>query len=118
MQVRTLLLSIQALLSAPNPDDPLNNTAAEHWKKNEKSALEQARAWTKGFLFLNHQSNFLQFTLISKKKNRICKTINEIGKKKSENLTTKICCFGFSLVFFGSQKKRKKHILLWKRLFC
>ena len=27
-----LLLSIQALLSAPNPDDPLANDVAELWK--------------------------------------------------------------------------------------
>jgi ubiquitin-conjugating enzyme E2 N len=31
LQIRTVLISIQALMSAPNPDDPLNNEAAEHW---------------------------------------------------------------------------------------
>ena len=46
LQVRTVLLSIQALLSAPNPDDPLDNGAAEHWKKDEAGAHETARAWT------------------------------------------------------------------------
>ncbi|KAJ1482166.1 ubiquitin-conjugating enzyme E2N-like protein [Baffinella frigidus] len=45
LQIRTVLISIQALMSAPNPDDPLNNEAAEHWKKNEKSAVAQAKAW-------------------------------------------------------------------------
>jgi ubiquitin-conjugating enzyme E2 N len=40
LQIRTVLLSIQALLSAPNPDDPLANDVAEHWKKNEKEAIE------------------------------------------------------------------------------
>jgi len=29
LQIRSVLLSIQALLSSPNPDDPLNNEAAE-----------------------------------------------------------------------------------------
>ena len=29
LQIRTVLLSIQALLSAPNPDDPLDNGVAE-----------------------------------------------------------------------------------------
>ena len=33
MQIRTVLLSIQALLSAPNPDDPLANDVAQHWKE-------------------------------------------------------------------------------------
>jgi ubiquitin-conjugating enzyme E2 N len=39
LQIRTVLLSIQALLSAPNPDDPLDNTVAEMWKTNEPQAL-------------------------------------------------------------------------------
>ncbi|CAD6571451.1 MAG: hypothetical protein CYPHOPRED_004441 [Cyphobasidiales sp. Tagirdzhanova-0007] len=38
LQIRTVLLSIQALLSAPNPDDPLNNECAQHYKENEKDA--------------------------------------------------------------------------------
>lgn len=32
--------SIQALLSAPNPDDPLAENVAKHWKDNEKEAVE------------------------------------------------------------------------------
>lgn len=40
LQIRTVLLSIQALLSAPNPDDPLANDVAEHWKTNEQAAIE------------------------------------------------------------------------------
>ena len=35
-----MLLSIQALLSAPNPDDPLANDVAEQWKTNESKAIE------------------------------------------------------------------------------
>lgn len=49
LQVRTVLLSIQALMSAPNPDDPLNNTAAEHWKRDEKGALSMAQQYTKTY---------------------------------------------------------------------
>ena len=44
--MRTVLLSVQALLSAPNPDDPLDTGVADHWKTNEKSAMENARQWT------------------------------------------------------------------------
>lgn len=47
LQIRTVLLSIQALLSAPNPDDPLANDVAEHWKKNETEALQTAKEWTR-----------------------------------------------------------------------
>ncbi|KAF4354331.1 hypothetical protein F8388_022993 [Cannabis sativa] len=40
LQIRTVLLSIQALLSAPNPDDPLSENIAKHWKTNETEAVE------------------------------------------------------------------------------
>ena len=38
MQIRTVLLSIQALLSAPNPDDFLDADVAEKWKADERGA--------------------------------------------------------------------------------
>ncbi|RDX69978.1 Ubiquitin-conjugating enzyme E2 36, partial [Mucuna pruriens] len=44
LQIRTVLLSIQALLSAPNPDDPLSENIAKHWKSNEVEAVETERA--------------------------------------------------------------------------
>eukprot|EP00850_Spirogloea_muscicola_P019003 SM000180S03528 [mRNA] locus=s180:206991:208671:- [translate_table: standard] len=46
LQIRTVLLSIQALLSAPNPDDPLADNIAKHWKINEPEAVATAREWT------------------------------------------------------------------------
>jgi ubiquitin-conjugating enzyme E2 N len=49
LQIRTVLLSIQALLSAPNPDDPLANDVAQQWKENEKLAIETAKQWTHNF---------------------------------------------------------------------
>lgn len=49
LQIRTVLLSIQALMSAPNPDDPLDNSVAELWKTNEKEALKRAREFTQTF---------------------------------------------------------------------
>ena len=39
MTVCILLCSIQALLSAPNPDDPLAENVAKHWKENEQEAV-------------------------------------------------------------------------------
>ncbi|WOH03024.1 hypothetical protein DCAR_0522415 [Daucus carota subsp. sativus] len=47
LQIRTVLLSIQALLSAPNPDDPLSENIAKHWKANETEAVETAKEWTR-----------------------------------------------------------------------
>jgi ubiquitin-conjugating enzyme E2 N len=41
LQIRSVLLSIQALLASPNPDDPLNNEAAQLWKSDEAAALKK-----------------------------------------------------------------------------
>lgn len=46
LQIRTVLLSIQALMSAPNPDDPLDENIARHWKTDEAGAVETAKTWT------------------------------------------------------------------------
>ncbi|KAI6174174.1 hypothetical protein M3Y98_01161100 [Aphelenchoides besseyi] len=47
LQIRTVLLSIQALLSAPNPEDPLATDVAEQWKSNEGEAIRTAQEWTR-----------------------------------------------------------------------
>lgn len=49
LQIRTILLSIQALLASPNPDDPLANDVAEDWKQDESKAIEQAKLWTQQY---------------------------------------------------------------------
>lgn len=49
LQIRTVLLSIQALLSAPNPDDPLDNTVAELWKTAPDQAYAKASDWTRTY---------------------------------------------------------------------
>lgn len=49
LQIRTVLLSIQALLSTPEPDDPLDPAIAEHWKRDRKSAEAMAKQWTAEF---------------------------------------------------------------------
>lgn len=53
LQIRTVLLSIQALLSAPNPEDPLATDVAEQWKTNESDAIRTAQDWTR--LYANGQ---------------------------------------------------------------
>jgi len=45
LQIRTVLLSIQALLSSPEPDDPLDTTVADHFKNNRKEAEQVAQQW-------------------------------------------------------------------------
>ena len=49
LQIRTILLSIQALLGAPNPDDPLANDVAQRWKEDQNAAIQTARDWTKQY---------------------------------------------------------------------
>jgi ubiquitin-conjugating enzyme E2 N len=44
-----VLLSVQALLSSPNPDDPLANDVAQHWKENENNAIQTAQDWTRKY---------------------------------------------------------------------
>ena len=49
LQIRTVLLSIQALLSAPNPDDPLATDVAKHYKQDEKDAQRVSKEWTEKY---------------------------------------------------------------------
>ena len=37
-------LGIQGLLSAPNPDDPLSENIAKHWKTNEAESVGTGNA--------------------------------------------------------------------------
>ena len=46
LQIRAVLLSIQALMSAPNLDDPLDQEIADFWKMNETQAIKNAKDWT------------------------------------------------------------------------
>ena len=41
-----VLLSIQALMSAPNLDDPLDEEIAEAWRNDPEGALKSAKEWT------------------------------------------------------------------------
>uniref|UniRef100_A0A2K6L6L5 E2 ubiquitin-conjugating enzyme n=1 Tax=Rhinopithecus bieti TaxID=61621 RepID=A0A2K6L6L5_RHIBE len=53
LDILKILLPIQALLSAPNPDEPLANDVAEQWKTNKAQAIETARAWTRLYVVIN-----------------------------------------------------------------
>ena len=52
------MLSIQALMSAPNPDDPLDNGVAEVWKNDEQKALEMAKEFTRNFAMKSSGSSW------------------------------------------------------------
>ena len=44
-------------MSAPNPDDPLDNNVADVWKNDESKALETAREFTKNFAIRKETSS-------------------------------------------------------------
>ncbi|EZG57845.1 putative ubiquitin-conjugating enzyme E2 [Gregarina niphandrodes] len=43
LQIRTVLLSIQALMSSPEPDDPLDTTVADVFKTNPELAVKTGK---------------------------------------------------------------------------
>lgn len=45
LQIRTVLLSIQALLSCPEVSDPLDPSVADHFKSDRADAESVARKW-------------------------------------------------------------------------
>merc|ERR1712195_444381 len=49
LQIRTVLLSIQALLSAPEPSDPLDTNVADHFTQNRVQAEETAAQWNRQY---------------------------------------------------------------------
>ncbi|KAG1668801.1 Ubiquitin-conjugating enzyme E2 N [Nymphon striatum] len=76
LQIRTVLLSIQALLSAPNPDDPLANDVAEQWKINEAQASH--------FIFEKFQNKFpCRATINFNFPSKICQLYQTIPPERS-----------------------------------
>eukprot|EP01055_Gregarina_sp_Pseudo9_P005279 Gregarina_sp_Pseudo_9__5278@NODE_606_length_2498_cov_71_494103_g572_i0_p2_GENE_NODE_606_length_2498_cov_71_494103_g572_i0NODE_606_length_2498_cov_71_494103_g572_i0_p2_ORF_typecomplete_len152_score25_82UQ_con/PF00179_26/7_2e48ProkE2_B/PF14461_6/7_5e09RWD/PF05773_22/0_064UEV/PF05743_13/0_22_NODE_606_length_2498_cov_71_494103_g572_i0138593 len=53
LQVRTVLLSIQALLSAPEPSDPLDANIANHFLQDRSSAERTAKEWNQKYAIGN-----------------------------------------------------------------
>eukprot|EP00931_Biecheleriopsis_adriatica_P116144 TRINITY_DN91828_c0_g1_i1.p1 TRINITY_DN91828_c0_g1~~TRINITY_DN91828_c0_g1_i1.p1 ORF type:complete len:202 (-),score=54.07 TRINITY_DN91828_c0_g1_i1:85-690(-) len=57
LTIRTALLSIQALLSSPEPDDPQDAEVAEMYKGNRELFRQTAKYWTETFANQNESSN-------------------------------------------------------------
>lgn len=49
LTIRTALLSVQALLSSPEPDDPQDAEVAEMYKSNRELFKQTAKYWTETF---------------------------------------------------------------------
>lgn len=46
IQIQKVLLAIQSLMGAPNLEDPLDESVADHWKSDEEGAIKTAQEWT------------------------------------------------------------------------
>eukprot|EP01069_Polyplicarium_translucidae_P002049 Polyplicarium_translucidae@DN1899_c0_g1_i1.p3 len=57
LTIRTALLSIQALLSAPEPDNPQDAEVASMYKNDRKAFERTARVWTETFAQKKPESN-------------------------------------------------------------
>lgn len=49
LTVRTALISLQALMSAPEPDDPQDAVVAKQYKENQSDYNAQAKFWTETY---------------------------------------------------------------------
>lgn len=49
LQIRSVLLSLQALLASPDPDDFLDVKVGDHWKENPADAKKTAKEWTEKY---------------------------------------------------------------------
>lgn len=49
MTLRTVLLSIQALLASPEPDDPQDAVVARQYKEERETYIRTAKQWTKTY---------------------------------------------------------------------
>ncbi|XP_027124939.2 ubiquitin-conjugating enzyme E2 27 [Coffea arabica] len=49
LTIKTALLSLQALLSAPAPDDPQDAVVAQQYIKDQNTFISTARYWTEAF---------------------------------------------------------------------
>lgn len=56
LTIRTALLSIQALLSAPEPSDPQDAEVAEMYKNNRELFNQTAKFWTESYALTSSQS--------------------------------------------------------------
>jgi ubiquitin-conjugating enzyme E2 N len=49
LTISSLFVSIQSLVSDPNPADPLDTAIADRWKKNREEAEAVAKEWTRKY---------------------------------------------------------------------
>ena len=66
MTLRTVLLSIQALLAAPEPDDPQDAVVARQFQENNKIFTQTAQHWASVFAGSSYKVKFtIKFEVIN-----------------------------------------------------
>ncbi|EGR30577.1 ubiquitin-conjugating enzyme family protein, putative [Ichthyophthirius multifiliis] len=55
LSIRTALLSLQALMCAPEPDDPQDAVVAQQYKNQKDQYIKTAKEWTKNYANTNAQ---------------------------------------------------------------
>ena len=91
LQIRTILLSIQALLGAPNPEDPLNEAVAKQWKVRR---LAQPIAIASIRLTLNRRTNPRQLRLRASGHSSTPRRNEQYYKNHCCRSTTALFCLG------------------------
>lgn len=72
--------SIQALLSAPNPDDPLSENIAKHWKSNEAEAVETGTLLSP--FLISNGNMYLLWCQIQPLDNQECSFVGDVAAKE------------------------------------
>lgn len=65
MTLRTVLLSLQALLAAAEPDDPQDAVVAKQYKENNEIFKKTARHWTYAYAGGHLNYLFILYVLVS-----------------------------------------------------
>ena len=86
LSIRTALLSIQAMLTAPEPDDPQDAVVAKQYKENPEVFNKTAREWTKKFANEDKvkQDKIAKITEMGFSEEDAIKALNKVGWDENE----------------------------------
>jgi ubiquitin-conjugating enzyme (huntingtin interacting protein 2) len=95
MTLRTVLLSLQALLAAAEPDDPQDAVVANQYKNNPKIFAKTARHWANVYAGANSKETECDI----KVKQLVDMGFDEVSFF-SLKIICKFCCKQFHFIFF------------------
>ncbi|XP_076960919.1 ubiquitin-conjugating enzyme E2 27-like [Bidens hawaiensis] len=95
LTLKTALLSIQALLSAPQPDDPQDAVVAQQYLKDYQTFASTARYWTESFAktsFLGVEEKVQKLVEMGFPEGMVRSTLEAVGG--DENMALEKLCSG------------------------